>query len=79
VWIREACFSVLPFDIVSDSLSQDVWRKSSQVLGEQLGVQVRPGDTSHLLVLGQGCTNMRHATLQTIAEKSCREECRCAR
>jgi predicted alpha/beta-hydrolase family hydrolase len=31
---------------------------------------VRPGDASHLLVLGHGAsTNMRHATLQTIAER----------
>ncbi len=30
---------------------------------------IRPGDSSHLLVLGHGAsTNMRHATLQTIAE-----------
>ena len=31
---------------------------------------VRPHDASHLLVLGHGAsTNMRHATLQTIAER----------
>lgn len=31
---------------------------------------IRPGDATHLLVLGHGAsTNMRHATLQTIAER----------
>src|SRR4029450_8781971 len=31
---------------------------------------VRPGNASHLLVLGHGAsTNMRHATLQTIADR----------
>ena len=31
---------------------------------------MRPADASHLLVLGHGAsTNMRHATLQTIAER----------
>jgi len=36
--------------------------------GEVSALLVRPGDASHLLVLGHGAsTNMRHATLQTIA------------
>ena len=36
--------------------------------GEVSTLLVRPGDASHLLVLGHGAsTNMRHATLQTIA------------
>ncbi len=38
--------------------------------GEVSALLVRPGDASHLLVLGHGAsTNMRHATLQTIAER----------
>jgi uncharacterized protein len=38
--------------------------------GEVSALLVRPGDASHLLVLGHGVsTNMRHATLQTIAER----------
>jgi uncharacterized protein len=38
--------------------------------GEVSALLVRPGDATHLLVLGHGAsTNMRHATLQTIAER----------
>src|SRR5881628_2242230 len=38
--------------------------------GEVSALLVRPGDASHSLVLGHGAsTNMRHATLQTIAER----------
>jgi uncharacterized protein len=38
--------------------------------GEVSALMLRPGDASHLLVLGHGAsTNMRHATLQTIAER----------
>src|SRR5206468_8988314 len=38
--------------------------------GEVSALLVRPDDASHLLVLGHGAsTNMRHATLQTIAER----------
>src|SRR5439155_26516715 len=38
--------------------------------GEVSALVVRPGDATHLLVLGHGAsTNMRHATLQTIAER----------
>src|SRR6059036_3740726 len=38
--------------------------------GEVSALLARPGDASHLLVLGHGAsTNMRHATLQTIAER----------
>jgi uncharacterized protein len=38
--------------------------------GEVSALFVRPGDASHLLVLGHGAsTNMRHATLQTIADR----------
>src|SRR5438477_555407 len=38
--------------------------------GEVSALLVRPGDASHLLVLGHGAsTNMRHATLQTLAER----------
>src|SRR5437667_3794262 len=38
--------------------------------GEVSALWMRPGDASHLLVLGHGAsTNMRHATLQTIAER----------
>ncbi|MFI5459820.1 MAG: alpha/beta family hydrolase [Isosphaerales bacterium] len=38
--------------------------------GEVSALLVRPGDASHLLVLGHGVsTNMRHATLQTIADR----------
>src|SRR6266851_8747483 len=38
--------------------------------GEVSALLLRPGDASHLLVLGHGAsTNMRHATLQTIAER----------
>jgi predicted alpha/beta-hydrolase family hydrolase len=38
--------------------------------GEVSALLVRPGDASHLLVLGHGArTNMRHATLATIAER----------
>jgi uncharacterized protein len=38
--------------------------------GEVSALLVRPGDASHLLVLGHGAsTDMRHATLQTIAER----------
>ncbi len=38
--------------------------------GEVSALLVRPGEASHLLVLGHGAsTNMRHATLQTIAER----------
>jgi predicted alpha/beta-hydrolase family hydrolase len=38
--------------------------------GEVSALLMRPGDASHLLVLGHGAsTSMRHATLQTIAER----------
>jgi predicted alpha/beta-hydrolase family hydrolase len=38
--------------------------------GEVSALLIQPGDASHLLVLGHGAsTNMRHATLQTIAER----------
>ena len=38
--------------------------------GEVSALLIRPGGASHLLVLGHGAsTNMRHATLQTIAER----------
>jgi uncharacterized protein len=38
--------------------------------GEVSALLLRPGKSSHLLVLGHGAsTNMRHATLQTIAER----------
>src|SRR5262249_34188043 len=38
--------------------------------GEVSALLMQPGDASHLLVLGHGAsTNMRHATLQTIAER----------
>jgi uncharacterized protein len=38
--------------------------------GEVSALFVRPGNASHLLVLGHGAsTNMRHATLQTIADR----------
>jgi uncharacterized protein len=38
--------------------------------GEVSAILVRPGAASHLLVLGHGAsTNMRHATLQTIADR----------
>ena len=38
--------------------------------GDVSGLMVRPASASHLLVLGHGAsTNMRHATLQTIAER----------
>jgi predicted alpha/beta-hydrolase family hydrolase len=38
--------------------------------GEVSALFIRPPDASHLLVLGHGAsTNMRHATLQTIAER----------
>lgn len=38
--------------------------------GEVSALLVRPDDASHLLVLGHGAsTNMRHATLETIAER----------
>jgi predicted alpha/beta-hydrolase family hydrolase len=38
--------------------------------GEVSALLVRPADARHLLVLGHGAsTNMRHATLQTIAER----------
>src|SRR5437867_7918164 len=38
--------------------------------GGVAGLPGRPGDASHLLVLGHGAsTNIRHATLQTIAER----------
>ena len=38
--------------------------------GEVSALLIRPGDPSHLLVLGHGAsTNMRHATLQTIADR----------
>src|SRR5437879_460003 len=38
--------------------------------GDVSALLVRPGDASHLLVLGHGAsTNMRHATLRTIAER----------
>src|SRR5712692_9488089 len=38
--------------------------------GEVSALLLRPADASHLLVLGHGAsTNMRHATLQTIAEE----------
>ena len=38
--------------------------------GEVSALLVRPSDASHLLVLGHGAsTNMRHATLTTIAER----------
>jgi predicted alpha/beta-hydrolase family hydrolase len=38
--------------------------------GEVSALFVRPGAASHLLVLGHGAsTNMRHATLQTIADR----------
>ena len=37
--------------------------------GEVSALLLRPGDASHLLVLGHGAsTNMRHATLETIAQ-----------
>jgi predicted alpha/beta-hydrolase family hydrolase len=38
--------------------------------GDVSALLVRPADASHVLVLGHGAsTNMRHATLQTIAER----------
>src|SRR5262245_7778558 len=38
--------------------------------GEVSALLMQPGDASYLLVLGHGAsTNMRHATLQTIAER----------
>jgi uncharacterized protein len=38
--------------------------------GEVSALLVRPGNASHLLVLGHGAsTNMRHATLETIAQR----------
>jgi predicted alpha/beta-hydrolase family hydrolase len=38
--------------------------------GEVSALLIRPAEASHLLVLGHGAsTNMRHATLQTIAER----------
>ncbi|MGH9935110.1 MAG: alpha/beta hydrolase family protein [Blastocatellia bacterium] len=38
--------------------------------GEVSALLIRPADATHLLVLGHGAsTNMRHATLQTIAER----------
>src|SRR3954462_7961253 len=38
--------------------------------GEVSALLVRPEDATHLLVLGHGAsTNMRHATLQAIAER----------
>src|SRR5438552_2208550 len=38
--------------------------------GDVSALLVQPGDVSHLLVLGHGAsTNMRHATLQTIADR----------
>jgi predicted alpha/beta-hydrolase family hydrolase len=38
--------------------------------GEVSALLIRPGKASHLLVLGhRASTNMRHATLQTIAER----------
>ena len=38
--------------------------------GEVSALLIQPGDASHLLVLGHGAsTNMRHTTLQTIAER----------
>jgi predicted alpha/beta-hydrolase family hydrolase len=38
--------------------------------GEVSALLMQPGDATHLLVLGHGAsTNMRHATLQTIAER----------
>ena len=38
--------------------------------GEVSALLLRPSDASHLLVLGHGAsTNMRHATLETIAER----------
>src|SRR5215467_12256653 len=38
--------------------------------GEVSALLVRPADATHLLVLGHGAsTNMRHANLQTIAER----------
>jgi predicted alpha/beta-hydrolase family hydrolase len=38
--------------------------------GEVSALLVRPGEASHLLVLGHGAsTDMRHATLQTIAQR----------
>src|SRR6266567_2062457 len=38
--------------------------------GEVSALLVQPGDASHLVVLSHGAsTNMRHATLETIAER----------
>src|SRR5262249_44338151 len=38
--------------------------------GEVSALLIRPADASHMLVLGHGAsTNMRHATLHTIAER----------
>src|SRR5215510_4101879 len=38
--------------------------------GEVSALLIQPADASHMLVLGHGAsTNMRHATLQTIAER----------
>jgi predicted alpha/beta-hydrolase family hydrolase len=38
--------------------------------GEVSALLLRPGDASHLLVLGhEASTNMRHAALQTIADR----------
>jgi predicted alpha/beta-hydrolase family hydrolase len=43
---------------------------ATQEKGEVSALLLRPKDASHLLVLGHGAsTNMRHATLQTIAER----------
>ncbi len=38
--------------------------------GEVSALLIRPADASHMLVLGHGAsTNMRHSTLQTVAER----------
>jgi predicted alpha/beta-hydrolase family hydrolase len=44
---------------------------ATEAKGEVSALLVRPSEASHLLVLGHGAsTNMRHRTLQTIAERT---------
>jgi predicted alpha/beta-hydrolase family hydrolase len=55
---------------MTEALKNEMKFVATPEKGEVSALLVRPGDASHLLVLGHGAsTNMRHATLQTIAER----------
>jgi predicted alpha/beta-hydrolase family hydrolase len=51
-------------------IAQEIKFEATKDKGEVSAILLRPDDATHLLVLGHGAsTTMRHATLQTIAER----------